>query len=632
MADPDSAAAPQAPWPGRPALLPAQAVAAARIGTWEIELTGEQPRLIWSEGFAESLGLPPGPPPSTPEAMFERLHPDDVARVRQAFDTAVREAVPLHVEFRIQGRDGWRWHELHGRSIHDAQGRALRLTGIALDITDHKEAEAELRAGRERLEGIVQTMSEGLMTLDAEGRYTMVNRAAERIVATPAGQIVGRRYDEVPWRRSAMDGRVRDAAEHAHPRLQRGEPAILGEVSCVQPPGLAERVVSLNAQPVLDAAGRFDGAVLTFVDITQRWQAERALADNQARLAAVVEGASDAVISVDVRGRISLFNPAAERIFGRAAAEVLGGPLERLLPEAQQAGHGEMLRRFADAGVSRRAMGAGRVQGRHADGRAIELEASISKVRVNGQLVLTAILRDITERVAHEQALETTRSELARLNHRLLEQEKLTSRRLAQALHDELGQTLSALRLHWEAWHSMPGEPRDQAVTERICERMGQLVVTANRQIRSVMRDLRPPLLEELGLAAALDNELQQQRPLTGQPGLTLQVPARLQGRRWPADVEYAAFMIGREALLNALQHAQAGQVLVALDGDELELLLTVCDDGVGIPAEVRGGRAGHLGLVGMRERARAIGAALRWDSGAGGGTTVVLRWQAEGP
>ncbi len=252
-------------------------------------------------------------------------------------------------------------------------------------------------------------------------------------------------------------------------------------------------------------------------------------------------------------------------------------------------------------------------------------------MRVNGQLVLTAILRDITERVAHEKALETTRSELAQLNHRLLDQEKETSRHLAQALHDELGQTLSALRLQWEAWRSTPDAARSVAMSERVCERVGQLVVTANHQIRTVMRDLRPPLLEELGLEAALDNELHQHRPLNDVPRLALAVPPRLQGRRWPPDVEYAAFMIGREALLNALQHAQAQHVEIALDGDELELLLRVHDDGIGMAADVREGRAGHLGLVGMRERARAIGAALHWDSAAGQGTTVQLRWQADG-
>jgi signal transduction histidine kinase len=301
---------------------------------------------------------------------------------------------------------------------------------------------------------------------------------------------------------------------------------------------------------------------------------------------------------------------------------MLDRPLQQLLPMHGRNQHGAHLRAFAESGVSRRAMGAGRVQGLHASGRSLELEASISQARVHGQTVLTAILRDVTERVVQEQALETTRSELAQLNRRLLEQEKDTTRRLAQALHDELGQTLSALRLNWDAFQDAPPALRPQQ-----CERLGALVVTANRQIRNVLGELRPPLLDELGLAAAFDNEIQQQRPLAGGPQLTLQVPARLQGHRWPADVEYAAFMIGREALVNALQHAQAGGIALALDGDHGELQVEVRDDGVGIAPEAREGRVGHLGLVGMRERARAIGARLQLHTAIGQGTRVQLSW-----
>ena len=161
-------------------------------------------------------------------------------------------------------------------------------------------------------------------------------------------------------------------------------------------------------------------------------------------------------------------------------------------------------------------------------------------------------------------------------------------------------------------------------------ERLGALVVTANRQIRSVLGELRPPLLDELGLAAALDNEVQQQRPFESVPTLQLHVPPRLQGNRWPSDIEYAAFMIGREALVNALQHAKANTITVALDGDNGELKLEVRDDGVGIAPEVREGRVGHLGLVGMRERARAIGASLALQTAAGEGTTVALRWAVD--
>ena len=598
------------------------AVQAARIGTWEIDLEDEPQRVTWSEGYADAFGVHLDKLPATAEELYALVHPEDHDAVRAAFLAAVRDDALLRIEFRIRVDPVWRWHEIHGRAIRGADGRVLRIGGIGLDTTQRREAEAELRAGREGLERILQTMAEGLVTLDADGRYTMANRATELIVGEPAARIVGRRYDEVSWRRLAPDGRAMQPGEHAFARLRRGEPPILGEVIGVVPAGGEPRITSLNAQPVFGAHGRFEGAVLTYVDITERWHAERALADSEARLSAVVASVSDAIISIDLEGIISLFNPAAERIFGQEASHMLGQPLDRLLPATQRAPHRSQLHGFAHSGVSRRAMGPGRVQGVHGSGRALELEASISQARVNGQVVLTAILRDVTERVAQERALEATRRELAQLNRRLLEQEKETTRHMAQALHDELGQTLSALRLNWDALQEAP-----EAVRGQHWGRLGSLVVTANRQIRSVLGELRPPLLDETGLAAALDNELQQQRPVVSGPQLRLSVPSRLLAHRWPSDVEYAAFMIGREALVNALQHASAQHVELSLDGDAGELSLQVRDDGVGIAAEARSGRAGHLGLVGMRERALAIGAQLRIDSAPGQGTTVQLEW-----
>ncbi|HEY0953295.1 MAG TPA: histidine kinase, partial [Roseateles sp.] len=206
--------------------------------------------------------------------------------------------------------------------------------------------------------------------------------------------------------------------------------------------------------------------------------------------------------------------------------------------------------------------------------------------------------------------------QLQALTRHLLEQEKNTGRKLAQSLHDELGQSLAALRLHWEAYRGADASGR-----ERMDERITNLVVLANRQLRGVLADLRPPLLDELGLAAALDNEIRQ----AGADGrVQLHVGDAAQLQRWPADVEYAAFMIGREALLNALHHAQADSIRVNLDGDAELLELVVSDDGHAPPTD---DPARQLGLIGMRERALAIGASLYVDGRSSDGTMVALTW-----
>ena len=146
-----------------------------------------------------------------------------------------------------------------------------------------------------------------------------------------------------------------------------------------------------------------------------------------------------------------------------------------------------------------------RVTGLRADGQVLDLEASISQISFRGHKLLTAILRDVTERVRAERALTQYQLELSELTRRLLMQEKQTTRRLAQTLHDQLGQTLGAMRLSFDALlglipPDMPPKARERGRT------LGQLIDTANAEVRQALVLLRPPLLDEAGLQAALES------------------------------------------------------------------------------------------------------------------------------
>jgi signal transduction histidine kinase len=102
---------------------------------------------------------------------------------------------------------------------------------------------------------------------------------------------------------------------------------------------------------------------------------------------------------------------------------------------------------------------------------------------------------------------------------------------------------------------------------------------------------------------------------------------ARTSEQRWSEDVEYAAFMVAREAIANALEHAHCRQVRVRVQGDAERLRLDIGDDGIGLPDDALHGRPGHLGMVGMRERALAIGARLQARTRSEGGALITLTW-----
>ena len=230
---------------------------------------------------------------------------------------------------------------------------------------------------------------------------------------------------------------------------------------------------------------------------------------------------------------------------------------------------------------------------------------------------------DISERKRVEQALERSQKDLSALAARLMSQERGTNRRIAQALHDQLGQQLSSARLYLDVIQATQagGEP----VPPELVSKSVDMVSGAIAEVRHVLLNLRPPLLEEQGLAAALDNELRNS-PANGLGvHLALEVCDDIWSMRWPDQVEYAAFMITREAIANAMQHAQARAMTVSVDGGPGFLCLRVEDDGVGIAAAACDGVPGHLGIVGMRERAQAVGGRLVVGPGPGGGTVVDL-------
>ena len=128
----------------------------------------------------------------------------------------------------------------------------------------------------------------------------------------------------------------------------------------------------------------------------------------------------------------------------------------------------------------------------------------------------------------------------------------------------------------------------------------------------------------------ALQNEVQVRARDAERVAMRLKVEPSAADVRWPADVEYAAFMVAREALANAVMHAQASEVVVRVDGAPGWLRLSVADDGKGLTPDLAAGRPGHLGIVGMRERALAIGARMEAKGPPEGGTVISITWEAK--
>ena len=219
--------------------------------------------------------------------------------------------------------------------------------------------------------------------------------------------------------------------------------------------------------------------------------------------------------------------------------------------------------------------------------------------------------------------------QLSELTHRFMSNERSLAKGLAQTLHDRLGQTLAAIRMVHETMLTLqeshatvmpPGIARLQL-------QMGALIGQAITEVRHLLCDLWPPLLEEKGLVAALDAERAKQSLLQPKVAISFHADDEAATARWPAEVEYGAFMVAREALESALQHFSSKPVALRLASQGGALQFEVSAHGERI-VTAPDHPLRHPGDFAMHDWARMIGAELTVDSVAPQGTRVRFCWR----
>ncbi|MEN6078857.1 bifunctional diguanylate cyclase/phosphodiesterase [Chromobacterium piscinae] len=300
-------------------------------------------------------------------------------------------------------------------AMSEVQLRARAKLGVALE---RREAALEdLRLSDERFRALfVDSPVAMAISRLSDSVLVEVNHAFLSLLQLQEEQTLGRTTAELGiWRDTAdrewlMQALWKSGEERGVPMTLFRQDRVAVKVL------LSFRLISIDGQLHLYGAA---------LDVTAQHQAQQALIDSEARLAGMVRLAMDGIVMLDAGLRISMFNAAAEQMFGRSAQDMLGQPLDALLPTALRAEHGRLVRRFGDGGSSPRRMGQlGKVQGVRADGTWFELEASIASQEIDGQRSYMAILRDISDReraqaeiLRHVQQLEA----LNDLNRAILE-------------------------------------------------------------------------------------------------------------------------------------------------------------------------------------------------------------------
>jgi PAS domain S-box-containing protein len=346
--------------------------------------------------------------------------------------------------------------------------------------------------------------------------------------------------------------------------------------------------------------------------------------ESEAQLSGIVESAMDAIITVDSEQKVVLFNRAAEQVFRCRREDALGGTLDRFLPVRFRAAHHGHVEHFGHTGVTSRRMGdASALTAIRADGsEEFPIEASISQTEVGGRRYYTVILRDITARRKAEDQLRRQQSELRELSAQVLEAREEEKTLIARELHDELGQLLTAMKMDL-AWlrERLPGlDPALAAKAGQMNEVLDQTVGS----VRRIAADLRPLMLDDLGLADACGWLVEDFARRSGVE-CRIDLPPAEQLDALGRDVAIAVYRVLQESLTNIARHSGAKRAWAVLEAGDAELRIEIEDDGRGVSLQELT-KSRSLGVKGMRERILYLGGELEVARAPRGGTRVRAR------
>jgi PAS domain S-box-containing protein len=326
----------------------------------------------------------------------------------------------------------------------------------------------------------------------------------------------------------------------------------------------------------------------------------------------VFDASPDGILIVDAEGQIHELNPRALVMFGYSREELLGQSIDLLVPETVRSRHPDMRAGFMARPASR-PMGADmELRARRKDGHEVPVEIALRPCKVDALPFVMVVVRDVSE-------TRRLRS-LGTATLRATEDER---QRIARELHDDTAQILTAVMLRLEVLSRTRDETQRQVLVDQMHDELSGLV----DGVRRLARGLRPPELEDVGLASAIRSHVR--RTLEG-TGIRDQLDLNPVDHLLGPEAQLVVYRVIQEALSNVVRHAEARTVSISLKeegaSDAPQVVALISDDGRGFEVEGTFLRGAGLGLIGMDERARIARGTLLMSSDPERGTQVRLR------
>ena len=561
-------------------------------------LVSQLPVIVWSTDAALHVTSCYGGLGTFGPDIASFADPQDAATVCAAHEAALRGESTSY-ETRLRGRTLTSTVE----PLIDRGTEIVGVVGFAVDVTEHRRVESHLRT-------IIESEPECVTLVDQRGRLLEMNPAGLAMVEADSVEVLrGRTIVDLvaPEHRAAFST--------LHRRVFAGESGTL-EFEIIGLKGKRSWLAT-HAVPLRDASGGGGGAIYALLgisrDISRRRIAELALVESEERFCkAFYANALPLMITRMSDGLIMDANEALTRLINRSRDDIIGQTTVAvgIIDPAQRAAIMDTLRH---TGVVTDVA----LEIRPKDGPRRTGLLSLVRIELGGQDCTLGTYRDVTEAKRAEEQLRASRAALRSLATRQQDIREDERTRIAREIHDSLGQALTALKLELAA--------AQDAASRESPALSGRLRVTALmvddlvKSVRRIASELRPPILDQLGLPAALEWLAQDFERRTG---IRCQATALTTSVGITTELGTALFRIVQEALTNVARHAGATRVGIELGLKSGCVTLEIKDDGKGITEAGTTG-PGSLGILGMRERAAALGGVLEVAPRPGGGTRV---------
>ncbi len=486
-----------------------------------------------------------------------------------------------------------------------------RFQGIVRDITERKKSEEILRDSEEKRRLIMNAALDAIITIDLDGAITFWNPQAENIFGWKSDEVMGKLLADV-----IIPKRLRNAEDRAMINYLNNEKN-----------NALNKVIELNAinreesefpveLTVLPISQHHEAFFCVFIrDITKRKNAEEELriSEHKYRLLFDQNPLPMWMISLPSKHFLDV-NEAAIEFYGFSKTEFLSMNLKDIRPNLDHIDGIDIISTYK-SGIHN----TGIWEHKKKNGKVVKMNLITHDIIYQGKHAKLVLANDVTDKIEAEEKLKNSYGELRELATHLQTIRETERAHMAREIHDELGQQLTGLKMDI-AWIGKKLKSESEEVKLRMAETL-QLINTTVKTVRRIATQLRPSILDDLGIVATLE---WQSEEFQKRSGIECTFSTNVNNINLPTDIATGFFRIFQESLTNVLRHSQATKVITQLLFKDNLVILNITDNGIGYnAAEIVNKKT--LGLLGMKERTLMMNGSYEVSSKPGNGTKVII-------